>query len=70
MAQNKVRKCKYGHGKIKNAQVMNFSVRGNTEAAVKEYLQKRHRNEEITIREINWTWILQSNRAPIGLERQ
>ena len=54
MAQNKVRKCKYGHGKIKNAQVMNFSVRGNTEAAVKEYLQKRHRNEEITIREINW----------------
>lgn len=54
MAQKRVKKCKYGHGKIKRTQVMNFSVRGNTEGAVKEYLQKRHRNEEITIHEIQW----------------
>lgn len=54
MAQKRVKKCKYGHGRIKSTQLMNFSVRGNTEGSVKEYLQKRHRNEEITIREIEW----------------
>lgn len=50
----RVKKCKYEHGKFKSSSIQNFSVRGNTERAVKEYLQKRHRNEEIVVKEIIW----------------
>jgi hypothetical protein len=52
--KTRVKKCKYDHGKSKNSRIQNFSVRGNTEGAVKEYLQKRHRNEEILVKEIEW----------------
>ena len=54
MAQKRVKSCKYDHGKFKNSRLQNFSVNGNTEGAVKEYLQKRHRNEEIAVKEITW----------------
>jgi len=54
MAQKRVKKCKYDHGKFKNSVAQNFTVNGNTEGAVKEYLQKRHRNEEIVVKEIEW----------------
>ena len=52
--RTKVKKCKYAHGKSKSSTAQNFSVNGNTEGAVKEYLQKRHRNEEIVVKEIIW----------------
>jgi hypothetical protein len=54
MAQCKVKKCKYDHGKFKNSLAQNFSVDGNTEGAVKEYLQRRHRNEEIVVKSPFW----------------
>ena len=54
MAQKKVKMCKYDHGNFKNSRLPNFMVNGNSEGAVKEYLQKRHRNEEIVIKEIIW----------------
>ena len=54
MAQTKVKKCKYDHGRFKNSTAQNFQVSGNTEGAVKEYLQKKHRNEEIVVKEITW----------------
>ena len=52
--RTKVKKCKYDHGKYKNSTTHGFTVNGNTEGAVKEYLQKRHRNEEIVVKEIIW----------------
>lgn len=55
MTQHKVRMCKYHHGKFKNQNMQNFTVNGNTEGAVKEYLQKKHLNEEITVIDIQWT---------------
>ena len=54
MAQHKVRMCKYHHGKFKNQNRQNVTVNGNTEGVVKEYLQKKHLNEEITVIDIQW----------------
>jgi hypothetical protein len=54
MAQHKVRMCKYHHGKFKNQSAQNFTVNGNTEGAIKEYLQKKHKSEEITVLDIQW----------------
>ena len=51
----RVKKCKYDHGKSRNLTIHNFSVRGNTEGAVKEFLQKRLRNGEIVVKEIIWS---------------
>jgi hypothetical protein len=54
MAMSKIKKCRYDHGPHKNATCTNFSVSGNTEGAVKEYLQKKHRGKEIVVKEITW----------------
>ena len=54
MMRTKVKKCTYSLDKKGNTTIHNITVQGNTEGAVKEYLQKRHRNKEITIKEIQW----------------
>ena len=54
MTQHIVRMFKTQQGKFKGQTMQNFTVNGNTEGAVKEYLQKKHPNEEITVVAIQW----------------
>jgi hypothetical protein len=54
MAQHKVRKCKYDKDNFKNLTYQNFTVDGNTEAAVKMYLEKIHKGHKIVVKEIEW----------------
>jgi len=53
MKLTRIKKCRYDHGNfLRMPQFKIFSCMEIQKGAVKAYLQKRHRNDEITFREI------------------
>ena len=48
-----IKRCKYIHGRS-HVELRYISIDGNTEDAVRKYLQKRHPRDKIVIEVLEW----------------